>query len=246
MNVWAYWEGPRPPFINVCLRMIERACDSSEMRFRLVTPLEIKKLISDGTLYKRLEWIQDARLRSRCAQAAVLALYGGWWIDVDTLCYQSPRCINEENPGVSVLYLTQQAKPFAVQDNPIYVEPKHPLATLWLLRANEALAATDGGELALRGRLNPGISSLIQQECSWAKKIEYRRFFPLDLRIHPEELFLPKDPYDYIRDDTIAFGLKHSTMMRQHPKEMNLSETEWGRSPLLIHRLLADAKERLL
>ena len=85
--VWCYWEGPRPPWIRLCLRTIEQHIPG----VNLLTPQTWPAWRKDA-FGKRLDR-QRPNVKSDFIRAHQLYHYGGIWIDADAIVFRDVRPI---------------------------------------------------------------------------------------------------------------------------------------------------------
>lgn len=234
MNVFSYWEGPRPPHIDVCLESIRSICGDD---FALVEPETVEAWIG-GALHRNWKLLSQPALRADAIRAALLAVNGGWWIDADTVMFRHPRVVNETFSD-PVLYMTWDRPPRRALNGYIFMERGVEASRRWLARVNEALARdperidwTDIGERAIT-------EDLLKDPT--AREIPRRLFLPIDIDSSVKTFFSTENPSRFTSSDTVAYGMNHSWFMYHKPNEMNLPRERWGESRLLIHRLLHGA-----
>lgn len=233
MNVWTYWEGPKPAYISLCLQSMRRACNVPGISFEVVTPESVLKILPDKTLHKNYRILPQAALRADCIRAALLAEHGGWWWDADTIALRTPPIITSS----SFFYMVWKNPPTRVLNGYIHLQKNSETAIAWLEEINqllaekvEAIAWCDLGEKILTDRLIGNNS---------AYEIHRSTYLPIDIDSNVQEFFTTNDFRKYITEHTICYGLNHSWFMYHHPKAMNMNPQEWQNSPLLIHQLLA-------
>lgn len=231
MNVWTCWEGPRPKFIDLCLRSAAKACSGDD--FRLVTPKNLQDYVPFGTIHPNYQRLPLA-IKSCCIRAALLAEYGGWWWDADTIGLKTPRALTESYPKASALYTVWDREPRRVLNG--YVHLTGLLATRWLDQINRALA--DSFDSIKWCSLGEGILTRMLTDDFRAVQVPRRLFLPIDIDSNVEEFFLSGNPQDRIDSSTVAFGLNHSYFMYHRSAVM---DPPWS-SNLLIHRLLKMAE----
>jgi hypothetical protein len=83
MRVWAYWEGPKPPHIELCLQTLRKHTDATELGPD-TAPDWTDRLDPIWRTLPRIGWRADY-LRSR-----ILIEHGGLWIDADTIVLTDP------------------------------------------------------------------------------------------------------------------------------------------------------------
>lgn len=237
MNVWTYWEGPRPEFIDLCLRTLSHSLRSEE--FHVLTPETLEDYVPDGVLhpdYKRL--LLGSQVG--CIRAAILARHGGWWFDADTLGLQSPRRVLEDHEGARALYVTWRStiKPRRIINGYIYMTPL--LAEQWVEEINRKLS--DEFESIKWCTLGEGILTPMLTGLRGAVEVPRRLFLPLDVDSDFDDFFREGRAADLIEDSTVCVGMNHSKMMYRH---QDLMERPWDRE-ILIHDLLRHGENELL
>jgi hypothetical protein len=233
-----------PPHIAVCLKSMAKACESPQINFHLTNPENIGTYLDDGILHPNYLQLTQPALRADCIRAALLATHGGWWWDADTIAMQSPMALMAEHPYASALYMTWTKPPLRVLNGYIYMKAGYGTASRWLAQINEALAHSPSGiEWCSLGEK---LLTDILPHCPHAHAIPRRLFLPIDIDSSVKTFFDPHDPCLLVQNDTVCFGLNHSWFMYHKPHQMTLPPNDWANSPLLIHRLLAQAQEALL
>jgi hypothetical protein len=235
MNVFTYWEGPRVPYIEACLDAIRHHC-YRECCFHHVTESNIKQYIPEGVLHPAWKSVTQPGVKSDCVRAACLYLYGGLYVDTDTVMLKSPAGIID--PDADVAYMTWTLAPRRCVSEYVYCRPGSPVAKRWLHGINATLSAgntgwTDFGEGCLASAIDPADSSKQQL-------LPLKTFLPLETDREVELLFTPRPWREFVDDNTIAFGLNHAWMTSRKKRDMQ----QWDdpRSSLAIHGLLAEAK----
>jgi mannosyltransferase OCH1-like enzyme len=79
MNVWVYWEGYKPPYIDLCISTIKKY--SSGLGFVMLDDRNVSKYLYLQPSYYRLSVVHKADY----IRVALLNKYGGCWIDADTI-----------------------------------------------------------------------------------------------------------------------------------------------------------------
>lgn len=236
MNVFSYWEGPRPEYIQTCLDSIKKVCGDD---FVLVEPETVEVWLGK-TLHRNWKLLGQPALRADAIRAALLAAHGGWWLDADTILFKHPREVNESFPD-DVLYMTWDKPPRRALNGYIYMAKDSTASRRWLARVNDALADdperidwTDIGERSITGDLvnDPN-----------AREIPRRLFLPIDIDSNVKTFFSTESPLRFMSHDTVAFGLNHSWFMYHRGNEMSIPREKWKGSHLLIHKLLTGASQ---
>jgi mannosyltransferase OCH1-like enzyme len=227
--VWSYWEGPRPDYIQACLDSLKRVCSN----FILVTPETVDQYIGDvlNSSYKKLKQIA---LKADCIRAALLAKYGGFWFDADTIGLKDPITLFRTFGQVSALYSVWDQKPLRVLNGYIYIAPNNPICQVWLNKINEVLKSNPSS--AVWTSLGEHIlTPLLTHQDSKAVRVPRATFLPIDIDSNVIKFFSNEEYQTYVMDSTVCFGLNHSWFMYHKAKSMDKSQ--WN-SPILIHQLL--------
>lgn len=234
MNVWTYWEGPRVAYIEACLDSIRRHC-YRDCRFHHVTTENIEKYIPDGVLDPYWKSITQLGVKSDCVRAACLYLYGGLYIDADTVMLRSPIGVIDE--AADCAYMTWTNAPRRCIAGYVYCRPGSPVAKKWLDNMNMKLAQkragwTELGEMSLTPAIDACDSTKMQI-------LPIETFLPIEIDKDVELFFRSGNWQDCVTDKTIAFGLNHSWMSARKPREMQ----KWDSSGscLIVHRVLREA-----
>jgi hypothetical protein len=86
-NVFTYWEGYRPAYIDFCLSTFSRI---TYFKVHIINPENIDKYLTVNDLNPRYKQITKIAQKVDCIRVALLRKYGGMWIDADTLIYKQP------------------------------------------------------------------------------------------------------------------------------------------------------------
>lgn len=233
MNVWTYWEGPRPEYIQVCLDSMARVLGDD---FHLVTPETLGGWLRHGELHDAYRTLPQPALRADAIRAALLAAHGGWWWDADTVAFRSPSELLAKIPQADAIYTTWSRPPTRVLNGYIYVAPGSQIGCDWLAHVNTTLdrdpASVDWcslGEKVITDMMiaNPNAYSVSREV-----------FLPIDIDSHVASFFMADDFRGLVPKHSVCFGLNHSWFMFHRGRDMTLPRAEWSSSPLLIHRLL--------
>ena len=83
--VWTYWEGDKPPFIQLCDESIQYYCDKTPIRRIHITPENLGEY-----LVLPLKWhtMKNPAQKSDILRAALLYHYGGIWLDSDVVAVE--------------------------------------------------------------------------------------------------------------------------------------------------------------
>jgi Capsular polysaccharide synthesis protein len=142
MNVWTYWEGLRSPDIELCLDTIRQHCLGSA-KFHHITADNIDRYIPDGLLHPAWKRIPALGVKGDCVRAAVLAQYGGLYVDADTVMLKSPAGVIDRSKDC--VYTMWDKPPARVIAGYVYCRPGSPIARAWLDGINRSLAEGKAG-----------------------------------------------------------------------------------------------------
>lgn len=258
MNLWSYWEGPRNPFIDTCLRSIERVC-GDDTEFRLLTPETLEEYIGD-LLHPNYRHIDNIAMRVGAIRVAILARFGGMWWDADTIGLRDPielvrqyeniRFDNINLSGVentaNVLYTTWDRPPLRILNGYIYMRQGCDDALEWLEQVNKRLETqrenpvvwTELGEMILT-------PLLVKSKTAW--RVPRWKFLPVDVDSNVARFFEPVPTGEVATlaalTTAVCIGMNYSWFRTQRPADLTLPPEKWAKSPLLIHRLLTFAED---
>ena len=218
-----------PPHIHVCLGSMRRVLGSS---LTVLDPDTAKEVVGDRLNPNWLKLSQPA-LRADALRAALLAAYGGWWWDADTVALKKPDCLMVQN--ASVLYTTWTKSPVRVLNGYIWFAENSSIAIKWLNSVNAALEHPDSIDWTAIGEKL--LTGLVLGK-STAVKVDRCMLLPVDIDSDVKHFFEYKDLNEYLVLDPVCFGLNHSWFMYHKPGHMTMESWNDG---LLIHQLLKHA-----
>lgn len=245
MFVWTYWEGPRLPFIDVCIHSMAHVCKMAGLDFRLVTPANIYDYIDKNSLHPAALASGRGNVSANCARAALLAEHGGWWWDADTLALRDPSPLPEMYPDDSVLYMTWSNPPRRILNGYIYMRPGCEYARQWLDKINERLENDYQNSIQWL-QLGEKILTPILDGQPGCREVARRLFLPIDIDKEVDRFFENIDFGQYLENDTICFGLNHSWMVHKYKNAMKKMPVRWKDSRQLIHQLLEHVRLKSL
>lgn len=238
IDVWTYWQGDMPPHIRRCLRSIQSVCFRGT-RYHAVTPLSLRYFLPQRLLGPKFHELENPAHRADCIRAALLAHHGGMWIDADTLGLRCPAEVASQH---DLVYSVWDTQPRRVLNGYVYAQPGSAIAGQWLDGVNARLSDGDNSWTAFGEGILTGLVDAA--EPATVREIPRTTFLPIDVDRDVEAFFQPGDPQDYIRPESVCFGLNHSYFWHGHREEMLLAGEALQNSPLLIHRLLAKYKDK--
>ncbi len=227
MKVWTYWEGPQPPHIKVCLGSMVNVLGSD---LTILDPNSAVKAVGSN-LNRNWRRLSQPALKADAIRAALLALYGGWWWDADTIAFRKP----EFDYTSSVIYTTWTKDPVRVLNGYIWFPPNSPIAAKWLDSVNTALNKptsvdwTSIGEKLLTGLVLNDLKAF---------RIDRAQVLPVDIDSNVAHFFEDRPLEPYLESNPICFGLNHSWFIYHKPNQMDVNS--WN-GTLLIHKLLRRA-----
>lgn len=237
--VWTFWEGPRWPYIDLCLETIQRQCVGG-CEARVLDLPAFDRLIGPSVLnpaWRKLEW----GIATDCIRAALLATYGGFWFDADTIALRSPAKL--ATLGMDVVHVTWTKKPRRVVAGYLYMRKGCDAAVKWLENINRNLAAGNCGWTVLGEQsLGPAVAAADPEK---VLEVPRSTFLPIDIDCNVTEFFSEHNWQDHASPASVCYGLNHSWFVSRYPTSFRLEWDKVRKSPLLIHRLLWYAKEKL-
>lgn len=246
-TIWSYWEGPQPPYIEICLRSIKEICNRSQDKweFLLVTPSNLQEYIPVGALHPAYAEIPNPGPKASAIRAALLAVYGGWWWDADTVALGDPSNFLSslglpEYPEIA--YTTWPIYPNRALNGYVYALGQSKSSLAWLDAVN-SLLSTDFDRATRWLELGEKSLTPVVLSSPFCRRFDRRTVLPISIDDHVEAFFQARDYREFIIPQTLCFGLNHSWFMLHHEHDMLMKPCHWKNSPILIHQLLADALE---
>ena len=242
LHVWTYWEGPKLPYIEVCLKSVACACNVSGVEFHLVTPETLYQFIGKNTLHPNHNHLQLA-MKADCIRAALLAKYGGWWFDADTIGLQSPLEITNKHSDAEVLYMTWTRPPRRILNGYIYIAKGSSLAQKWLAKINYRLQHNFEKANTWLGLGEKLLTPIVDGQ-GGCVEIKRSLFLPIDIDKSVPRFFKVIDFNKYLLKDTVCYGLNHSWFLSKQRRALTLNPERWKSSPVLLHQLLHHISDR--
>lgn len=235
LNVWTYWAGPMPAWIKTCLDSMRRCCKDSELH--VLTP---DLLPPNLDLPRRWLGLMPG-VGTDCLRSALLAQYGGLWMDADTVCVEDPAVLfRDRHHPEQFLYSRWPGPPDRVIAGYVYSPKGHPIARQWHDRVKSAL---NNGHQVSWGSLGEGCLTPIVNGCldrTWEMPLE--TFLPVNIDHGGVARYFQRSGWrDFIAEGvTVAFGLNYSWMT---DKKSAVMHADYSDSHIMIHRLLRDAQQ---
>jgi hypothetical protein len=233
IDVWTYWEGPQPEYIGLCLDSIRRRCVAA--RYNHIAGQDAAAALLKAALPDGWRNIDQPGVRSDVVRAALLAKFGGLYIDADTICIRDPAELVGDTPERDMVYSTWPTPPTRVIGAYVYMRPGSPIASEWLDIVRDRVARQKTGWTELTEGPLFALRQKYPSNCRW---ISSSVFMPVDVDRDWQTYFTPTDPAAVIKPDTVMAGLNHSRFMFRFPAIMAMPATEWRGSTLLLHRML--------
>lgn len=240
IDVWVFWEGPRPLYIDLCLRTIRLCCNRNpELELHVLDSRMFEKTIGDRCVNSNWKGIQELGVTSDVVRAALLARFGGIYLDADTVCLGNPADMYDAE---RFCYSTWTTPPDRVIAGYVASPPDSAIAQGWLERVNEVLSrgAKHATWLALGECC---LTPVVRQHEETSKKLPLDMFLPIEIDKDVNQFFCPGDFRRFITENTRMFGLNHSWFMSRKPHEM--TQERWRDGQLVIHSLLRYAEDML-
>jgi len=236
LPIWTYWEGDRWPHIEACLAAMRRAWGD---RLVVVTPETIPTYLPPNALHPRWREVPEIGPKTCCLRAALLHAHGGWWFDADTIPLgQPPAVIREE-----LVYTAWTEPPWRVVSGYFGARAGSAVLADWIARIHRRLENFDEigvWWLTLGERL---LTPAVRAKPRNTRAVHVKTWLPLDFDRRPKRLIEPGDWRPYRSPETVCFALNHSWLAARHPALMLASPEAQAASPLLIHRLLCQARK---
>jgi hypothetical protein len=229
MNVFTYWEEPpsgrKWSYIQHCLDTIRFHCLDGCL-YHHITAGNIERYIPDGLLHPSWSSIKELGVKSDCVRAALLHLYGGLYVDADTLMVRSPKHLDTGHDFAGMQWSTPPKRIIAGYS---YCCKGSKVAERWVENINEKLSQGKTGWCELGEQcLTPAVESV---DHSRVLMWDISTFLPIEIDTKVSDFFLHKDRPVVIGSDTVAVGLNHSWMTRKYPKVIaGLSENKRRRN----------------
>jgi hypothetical protein len=236
MNVFSYWENAPgatpPPYITECLASIRRHT-AADCLYRHVTPENFEAFGLDKVLHPRWRSIKELGVKSDCVRVALLAQFGGLYVDADTVMLTPPTGVIPEECDCAYLVWTNQ--PRRVIAGYVYMRPGSPVAQEWLRNVNAMLEQgrcgwTDLGERCL--------TPAVDKHLEFSHQLPLDTFLPIEIDCEVARFFTPDDFRSLVKPHTVAFGLNHSWMMSRQRRVMEAPPQRHAIGNLLVERLL--------
>jgi len=213
MMIWTGWLGERPPYIDYCLKTIR---ERSGMFVRVLDDLNIKEYIYRlGICDKVLNLSRPAQVMD-CVRVALLNVYGGLWIDADTIVLKElAYCLpGAEEKGFAMVRDERTQVPY---NGYMGARPRSEVTRKWICEINHTLQSMDDvvkasiqfhkfGSDMMQGILTADNHS------EWPMKW----FFPFNFSDGNGKVFYGNSKIeDHLTPDTLAIALSNSWLSSQ-------------------------------
>ena len=246
LNVFTYWENHggggvnKWDYIEKCVDTIRLHC-VRDCRFHHITSNNIDRYIPEGLLHPNWKHITNLGIKSDCVRAAVLFLYGGLYLDSDTVMLRSPAHLELD---CDFAYTRWTKPPFRAIAAYVYSKRNGKVAEQWVKNINNRIASGNTGWCELgEGALTPALTAAPPTEVI---ELDRTTFMPLDVDAEVVKFTETGDIDNYITDKTVCVGLNHSWLTSQINKlkgkrqGVMLATREAMRgSDIMIHRLFS-------
>jgi hypothetical protein len=110
-TLWLYWEGSKPPLVDLCIRSIQRHNPSA----RLIGPADVEAMPGSDEVRAITRPLSPA-FRTNLLRVWLIRQYGGVWVDADTICTRPVELV----PLAADYDLVAVSNPgFAARETPI-------------------------------------------------------------------------------------------------------------------------------
>lgn len=233
--IWTYWEGPRTPCIDLCLRTAAHWCEQAGFEFHCLTPWTTARFIDPDLCACPIQDLPGPAQRADWIRAELLDRYGGWWVDADTVFVGKPVVPTEKEVG----YLTWTTQPRRALNGYLYAREESEIIGQFRDRINQQIRDGKTGWTELGEQV---LTPLIDDR---AEEIDRKLVMPLDVDALAYEFFGNGRWQDHATDKTFAVALNHSWMTAKQPALMSLPIEYMKDIPTLFCRLMADAATRI-
>ena len=223
MKIFTYWEGPKPPYIELCLESIKKI--NKQCDVHIVTPKnihyylnhdEIDHEILKNPLLKRAQKVDYIRI-------LLIHKFGGMWLDADTIAikdlYEFERCFIDYD------FCYMKWDDGRILNGYFYCKEKSELTNEWInmihvKRNLKHFTWTEFGEKIT--------SVLIKNPKFKSRQLNRSIFIPINFDKNPRLFFDSNKIQSYINSKTFCVALNHSWFVDHTPNfvEMSLDEIE--------------------
>lgn len=253
-NLWTYWEGSKPEWIDICLKSIEKSC-SSNCKFYLVTPENLRDFIVIKNIPDNYFLLKNAAHRADYVRAYLLSRYGGFYYDADTIGLRCPTILLSETKSYTkdVLYTKWDRKDSAIINGYIYCKAGSALANDWFnevhtilseIDLNKGIGWTALGEKVLT-KLMTDVDNFGNKRPYSKELVPLNTFMPVEVDKCPYKLMSNTNPGSWIKENTICFGLNNSWLTANFGDLLYTPSNMWHKIPRLLFRLLLKTKDNL-
>jgi len=236
-NVFTYWEGPRPAYIDLCFEIMAAVCKCSKLE--IITPETAESFLEGSGLDDRWKSLNCIAHRCDCIRVGVIKARGGWWIDADTVLLLDPVTA----AGNFKQFLYSRWKDGRVLNGYFFSPANGALVSEWLERVNYELARP--GEVRQWTTFGePILSALVYLKFAGSREvheISRETFLPINIDRIPGVFFEPVDFKPFLRPQSVAVGLNHSYFCDNHKEFVKQARQQVLGGENLINRLMKKA-----
>jgi len=243
-NIYTYWEGHKPLYIEKCLNSIISVC-SKDFTVTLLTPENIDKFLNDGDLNPNYKLLQSIAHKADCIRIAIMWKYGGIWVDADTVFLKSPLELTQYIDNV-ILIQKKEFFYFTWNDGRILngyfiCTQKSKILESWLLGINNKLITlhkeyewTEFGEQIIMPLV------FFKKELQdLSEEIDRFFFIPINIDKIPHVFFERVKMEGFLPKGYYSIALNHSFFLDHYRKFVDLeTNEELTKGDLLINDIM--------
>jgi len=203
-QVYTYWEGVMPPFIDYCIKSIR---DRSGVKVIFLNPGNLQDYMDASLLNPLVNNLRIINQRVDCYRMAVLYKHGGMWCDADTLFLRDCSSMFDIDTDFAGFRWPHNN---SLLNGYFFAKPQSKFLRRALEIANERMESNKRSNSEAQG-CDYGEALFFHA----AKEVDVGEFpitkilpvqFPTDALIWLK----PNNIYRYLRDETVAVGMNYS------------------------------------
>lgn len=231
--VYTYWQGPQPEWISICLKSIARH------NAQTICHLPDLPREYEAKLNPRWRSLPLMCWKADCIRMALLSETGGWWIDADTVMIKPLSTIDVGDAPCA--YFTWSRPPRRIPNGYVYMNAQ--FASRMLEKINAKLETWNGDRNQAWTWLGETLLTPLIDSTPGCMELPLSTFQPIEVDHEVVRYFDRGNPEDFIKPETVAFGLNNTWMMRVHAYNMGIPLPRMRNSGLLIHQLISRSAE---